>query len=318
MSLSKEEIELAYRLFLGRAPESEKVVNQHRKLNSTGELGAALLNSAEFRRRFETLTEQKSADNRKPVVIHLHIPKTAGTSFNRLLVESHEGEFALAYHESEQKKLLELPRSTRGNIDLIFGHMNWGIHQHLRRQHLYLFVLRVPRARVFSLHQYIKVAEDHPLHVRAKNISFSEFLDLSLEDVGLRWAIDNAQMLRVSGGRPRALDPVPDYRVEFRRACANAVSENCEYGFLDSYTDYILRMRNMGIVSPAVEIRRLNITGTGTLLEEELDKLSSDHSSLLDEYVFWDEKFYDFCAEAAKFIHENQMSEDLCPGWRKK
>lgn len=296
MTVSKRDVELAYRLFLGREPESESVVEKMQSAASLSELRMRFLTSAEFAMHMRNLEEKRRIERERPTLIHIHIPKTAGTSFNQMLVDSHPNKTSYLYQDADRADLFGLNDASRKEIDLIYGHMGWDIHKHLREDHIYLFVLREPIARVYSLFRFMKVSTTHPLHELLTDKSFGEFLDLSRENKNIHCDIDNAQMLRVSGGRKRARDPIPDYRKEFIKACANSLRPECKFGFVERFSDFTTSLRNDGILAPNSDDLLMNITNSRDAVETEIENLTPDQASLLERYVEWDRELYRFCS----------------------
>jgi len=295
MTFSRDQIELAYQLFLGRRPESEAVVERKRKLPDEKALSRVFLASPEFRDRFAALN-RSVADDESPVVIHLHIPKTAGSSFNRILARNFEQKTRFAWNREQNRVFKKMTPQQRQNIDLIFGHMTYGVHQELRRNHINLFVLRDPKTRIYSYYKYVQIAEDHPFHKRVNHeaMSYGDFLNTAAQQPQYRWAIDNTQMLRIAGLDEFSDDADIDYAAEFRRACQHAFSETCEFGLTEEFPAYLERLKARGILTDTGE-QRLNTTNSSESFQAAMQTLTPHEHELLDSYTQWDQKFYSIC-----------------------
>lgn len=98
-------------------------------------------------------------------LIFLHLPKTAGTTFDAVLSRQFRPE---QIHMLRSERWLEtlaafpsLPLAQREAIRLLKGHQPFGLHVHLAPGARYLTVLRDPVARVVSHYRYV-VATRHP------------------------------------------------------------------------------------------------------------------------------------------------------------
>ena len=85
----------------------------------------------------------------KPKTIFLHIPKTAGTSLMHLFAGQYpRGRCLFIY--SHQPEVLASSRRLVENVEAIFGHFSYGIHELLDVEAQYVTFLRNPIDRVIS------------------------------------------------------------------------------------------------------------------------------------------------------------------------
>jgi len=85
----------------------------------------------------------------KPKTIFLHIPKTAGTSLMHLVAGQYpRGRCLFIY--SHQPEVLASSRRLVENVEAIFGHFSYGIHELLDVDAKYVTFLRNPIDRVIS------------------------------------------------------------------------------------------------------------------------------------------------------------------------
>lgn len=87
----------------------------------------------------------------------VHIPKTAGTSFNHLVMSNYPLE-QVFYWRYDRDMLQEMERFVKQDreygVKVITGHMGMGIHQHLAPDYPYFTILRNPIKRVISQYYF--------------------------------------------------------------------------------------------------------------------------------------------------------------------
>ncbi len=121
-------------------------------------------------------------------VIFLHLPKTAGTTVNRLI----EWEYPLKEMYSVDPVLFEwssahlrkLPPERLRKIRMFKGHMTFGLHKVLPQPATYITVLRDPVDRVISAFYFMRTYKLHPLYwkMRRENWSLEDFVRNSKRD----------------------------------------------------------------------------------------------------------------------------------------
>jgi len=87
-------------------------------------------------------------------VIFVHLPKCAGSTLNRILLRQYKlsETYALAGRSVRDSflELKRLPEEKKGGIRLLYGHMHFGLHEHLPQPCVYFTLLRDPVERVIS------------------------------------------------------------------------------------------------------------------------------------------------------------------------
>lgn len=121
-------------------------------------------------------------------VIFLHLPKTAGTTVNRLI----EWEYPLKEMYSVDPVLFQwsaahlraLPPERLRKIRMFKGHMAFGLHEILPQKATYITVLRDPVDRVISAFYFMRSYKLHPLYwkMRRQNWSLEDFVRNSQRD----------------------------------------------------------------------------------------------------------------------------------------
>ena len=114
----------------------------------------------------------KSPEEGREALIFLHIPKTAGTTLNRI-IERQYSPFEIftinPYRiKASVEKLKRLPEKRRRRLRVVRGHLSYGIHEFLPQKATYITILRDPVARVLSAYHFVLRRPLHPLHRRLK------------------------------------------------------------------------------------------------------------------------------------------------------
>src|SRR6476661_8236883 len=121
-------------------------------------------------------------------IIFLHVPKTAGTTLNRLI----EWEYPISQMYSIDPVLFEwsaahlrkLSKQRLAKIRIFKGHMLFGLHEVLPQPSTYITVLRDPVERVLSAFYYMRTYKLHPLYwkFRREKWTVDEFVQRSSRD----------------------------------------------------------------------------------------------------------------------------------------
>lgn len=137
---------------------------------------------------------------RNQTLIFLHMPKTGGTTMHAILKRQYRVENTFRTNPEQHWESLRMFREfsdeAKAKIELITGHMRFGIHEYINRPSYYLSFLRDPVQRVISYYYYILGYQNHYLHQKIKSGN------MSLEDVlesGVSREFNNFQIRRISG-----------------------------------------------------------------------------------------------------------------------
>jgi Galactose-3-O-sulfotransferase len=128
------------------------------------------------------------SEGTREAVIFLHLPKTAGTTLNRLI----EWEYRLSEMYSVDPVLFEwsaahlrkLPLARLSKTRMFKGHMLFGLHETLPQPSTYITVLRDPVERVLSAFYFMRSYRLHPLYwkLRREKWTIDEFVQRSTRD----------------------------------------------------------------------------------------------------------------------------------------
>ncbi len=108
----------------------------------------------------------------REALIFLHIPKTAGTTLNRI-IEWQYSPFAIFTMDpyrirATPERLKRLPEGRRRRLRVVRGHLFYGIHECLPQGATYITMLRDPVPRALSAYYFILRRPLHPLHWKLK------------------------------------------------------------------------------------------------------------------------------------------------------
>lgn len=108
----------------------------------------------------------------REALIFLHIPKTAGTTLNRI-IESQYSPFLIFTIDPHRiratvERLRQLPERRRRRLRVVRGHLFYGIHEFLPQGATYITMLRDPVARALSAYYFVLRRPLNPLHRKLK------------------------------------------------------------------------------------------------------------------------------------------------------
>jgi len=134
----------------------------------------------------------------KELLIFVHIPKTAGTTFAAILERNFRPSRIVSVYPNfgiSEAELRALPDESRRAMECVKGHFDYGIHRALRRPFRYVTFLRHPVEQLRSRYNHMRSSRSHPLHHLARQgISLEEFVRVSP---------DNYQTRTLAGIEPR-------------------------------------------------------------------------------------------------------------------
>lgn len=299
MTLDSDTIQLAYRLFLNRTASEAEVANMERAAPTLTAMRQLFLNSSEFMLSMRAAMRQ-SQTGPASTLIHLHIPKTAGTTLTQILGRVGGPGRSLTVGDYNMQELLDLPPAERRQLRFIFGHMSHGVARHLPQYSTYISVLRRPGPRILSYFHYVRRTTDHPSHevLFSNRMGFGDFLEFAAATPGQRLEVDNGQIRRLSG-RVTQVESIGQERELFDRALGNIFAPDMIYGLTEHFDDFLSRLRARGMIERS-DSERMNASPERNDLDSELERLTDSQRTLFDEFTVWDDHFYSIC-EAAYF-----------------
>lgn len=128
-------------------------------------------------------------------IIFMHLPKTGGGTFSRVLESQYPRDQVYRYSKTRRAAMAAfdaLPDERKQRYRAIHGHMDFGLHERLPQPATYLTILREPLSRMISFYDFVRQHEGHGKHDLLKDASFADIVD--------RQAVPDNQLTRRLAG----------------------------------------------------------------------------------------------------------------------
>lgn len=112
------------------------------------------------------------------ILIHTHVPKTAGSTLSHALAGIVGGANALDMRLRRALRLRDLTAEDRAELRCISGHFVYGLHTRFSQVPLYLAAVREPVSRAISDFRFNLRNPNHADHAMLQDKSFEEAWDL--------------------------------------------------------------------------------------------------------------------------------------------
>ena len=118
-------------------------------------------------------------------LVFLHIPKTAGTTLNRIIEWQYNplSIFTMDPYRirATVDRLKTLSEERRRRLKVVRGHLYYGVHEFLPQGATYITMLREPVARFLSSFYFIQRRPLHPMHrkVKTERVGVEDFIRLT-------------------------------------------------------------------------------------------------------------------------------------------
>jgi hypothetical protein len=225
-----------------------------------------------------------------PPVVFIHLPRTGGTTFHRLLEKQYARGESLRLHSlAELDTFKRLPDAEKNRYRFIHGHIGSEFLAALGHGYQYVTFLREPLSRVASSYQFIRKTPTHTHHdtVTQRNLSLVEFITAQISVSN----IDNG-MTRSLCGEPNNARSVAFGHCT--KEMLNAAQKNLQehiavVGLTEEYdASLVLMRRRFGWNSPLYSIQ--NTTKSASVEE----KLTEKEIAAIQEHNALDLELYRF------------------------
>lgn len=235
-------------------------------------------------------SKREKYSNKNYSLIFQHIPKSGGSTLHSILKRFYNKEntyniFAGDYSDEGVNKLQSLAEKERKKIQLLKGHMPFGLHEYLSSSAKYVTVLRDPVKRVISQYFYIKINPQNPLHETVVSNDWSVGqLVRSGKSVGL-----NNGLVRWLTGEIHALpfDGVSAEHLEMAKQ--NIIRHYLFVGINEKYDESLLILADKlsWLKKPYYRIHNLNKKNKRSeISEEDIDTITSYNQYDIELYEF--------------------------------
>lgn len=205
-----------------------------------------------------------------PILVHLHIPKNAGTTLSRMLklrlltrpatnllrARDVLGHDAVPDWRRRAEAISRRPEHARARVAFFEAHCAFGVHERLPRACQYLTFLREPCDRVLSVYDHTRATGE-----LAEEVSLERFL--SREPADRVWWVDNAQVRYLAGEGGEIVDaPLGGVTREMldtaKRRLENEISV---FGITERFDESLILLRG-ALGWPRSYYVRSNVTGS--------------------------------------------------------
>ncbi len=224
----------------------------------------------------------------EPLVIFVHIPKTAGRTLRAIIRRQYRPEEVCTTSREAgdpYQDFLTLTEAEKARLRIVQGHFAYGLHEHVSRPAVYVTMLREPIARVISYYRFIRDNPNHTHHAVAIELGLAGFVQERVSK-----ALDNGQLRYLSGVEDTPFGACTEEM--FEAALAHLEQRFVAVGLVEAFDDSILLMRRaLGWRMPVY--MPLNVSKHRVADE----KVSPETFALLREYNRFDLRLYDYARQ---------------------
>lgn len=220
-----------------------------------------------------------------PLIIFMHIPKTAGRTLRAIIRRQYRPEEVCTTNRQEREPFSAFTRLTaaeQARLRVVQGHFAYGLHEHTDRPVLYVTMLRQPAARAISYYRFIRDNPHHTHHAAANALGLTGFVRERVSK-----GIDNGQLRYLAAAEDA---PFGECTEEMLALALQRLEERfIAVGLVEAFDDSILLMRQaLGWRLPVY--KPVNVSKHQVRREE----LSEEVLEALAAYNQLDQRLYDY------------------------
>lgn len=112
-------------------------------------------------------------------VVFVHIPKAGGSTFHQILYRAYKKKRSKTHHLSENQSIHDgiCHSDEWDSLEMVKGHMPYGIHTYLPNPTAYITLLRNPIERLISYYYYVKSHDDNRHYTISNSMSMGAFFE---------------------------------------------------------------------------------------------------------------------------------------------
>ena len=250
---------------------------------------------------------------RKDLFIHLHIPKTGGTTLRDIIQRQYRAEKILMIPKLDESEniIKEISASHINQLKLIQGHLKYGIHNHFHRRAKYFAIIRDPINRVLSTYYYVLSQKNNPQNLSTANNQMTIY---DFVQSGVNPFLINGQTKLISGKTGNIDNPIIESEELFSLAKENIENDFLFLGITEMFDETILILKNMlGWHMPYYSI------ANRTKKKPNYDAVNPTIISFIKEHNQLDIKLYNITKTSLlnRIAEENDLFQDRINKFKK-
>ena len=178
------------------------------------------------------------------LIIHLHIPKTGGTTLRDIVNRQYSNEKVITIPTiGESKNIIEgLSQKKINKLEIIQGHLKYGLHNNFDRSSKYFAIMRKPVDRVLSSYYYVISQSENPQNLgnARKTMSIYEYINS-----GINPFLINGQTQLIAGNTCSIDDPLIKSNELLETAKKNIVNNFILTGTTEKFYESILLLKKI-------------------------------------------------------------------------
>ena len=178
------------------------------------------------------------------ILIYLHIPKTGGTTLRDIIQRQYKTQKILTIPILEKSMITieDLSSKQKNEINVIQGHLQYGIHNNLNRNAKYFAIIRDPINRVLSTYYYIMGQPSNPQNLSTDNNQMTIY---DYFQSGVNPFLINGQTQLIAGKTCSIEDPLIQSE-ELLLMAKNNIEKNFIFtGITELFDESILLLKNI-------------------------------------------------------------------------
>jgi hypothetical protein len=178
------------------------------------------------------------------ILIFLHIPKAGGTTLRRILRRIYFDKEIFSIKVTDPKKneveqFRALPSAEKQRIDVLIGHMPFGLHKEFSQPTTYITFFRHPVNRIISHYEYVLREPSHYLYKKVKKGKM-QFQEYALSNFSPE--LDNHQC-RMLLGEPD--DEKPFTEEKYNQVIQNLETHFAGFGIMEQFDKSLIYFRKV-------------------------------------------------------------------------